>query len=265
MRDIVNLHDPKQFEIFSYPGGEFQVRFKGNNAGLPNFRGPEAILARITNAEDIVKLNLACDAAKVSRVILPYLPYARADRPFVPGDCNGKETFLGMIKAPYIETLDMHSNQGSRIIRDVSPIPLILEVLFSLPRNTQILFPDEGARTRYSKILPVPHAIFNAKKKRNAETGKFEGFEVPDMPGGPTVIIDDICDGGGTFIGIAKEIYKQHLYPGPLYLYTTHGIYSNDAIAKLKEYFSAIWCANTFRETYPNDIRVLDGVRLLTQ
>lgn len=266
MKNIVNLHDPKHFEIFSYPGGEFQVRYKDNGIGLPNVVGPDAILARITNAEDIIKLNLAMDAAQCRTAILPYLPYARADRAFTPGDCHGKEVFLKSLNASRIYTLDMHSGANeSGLVHNIQPTPLILEVLFNLPRHTQILFPDEGARTRYSKILPVPHAIYNAKKKRNAETGKFEGFEVPDMPGGPTVIIDDICDGGGTFLGIAGEIYKHHPSPGPLYLYTTHGIYSNGAVEKLTEAFSCIYCANTFYETYDPPVHVLDGVGLLTR
>ena len=37
--------------------------------------------------------------------------------------------------------------------------------------------------------------------------------------------MDDICDGGGTFIGLASELMSKNA--GAIYLAVTHGIFSN--------------------------------------
>lgn len=38
------------------------------------------------------------------------------------------------------------------------------------------------------------------------------------------LIVDDICDGGGTFIGLAEELKRKNA--GKIYLAVSHGIFS---------------------------------------
>jgi ribose-phosphate pyrophosphokinase len=61
------------------------------------------------------------------------------------------------------------------------------------------------------------------------------------------VIIDDICDGGATFLNIAKTI-KEH-YVGvdepKIYLIVTHGIFSK-GFNELNKYFDGIYCTNSY-------------------
>ncbi len=45
-----------------------------------------------------------------------------------------------------------------------------------------------------------------------------------DLSGLTAVITDDICDGGATFIGIAKELRRLNCHK--VVLYVTHGIFS---------------------------------------
>lgn len=66
-------------------------------------------------------------------------------------------------------------------------------------------------------------------------------------------ILDDICDGGRTFIEIAKAIkMKQSLssavHPenhGKIYLVVTHGIFSA-GLKPLNEYFDGIYTTNSY-------------------
>lgn len=57
-------------------------------------------------------------------------------------------------------------------------------------------------------------------------TGKILGTHVhaTDLSGLTAVITDDICDGGATFIGIAKELRRLNCHK--VVLYVTHGIFS---------------------------------------
>ncbi len=268
---------------FKYPAGELQVRLTA--AGLEEAKTATdiRITARMRNAEDIVRLALLRDAIEGGRaigasvsLILPYLPYGRADRRFTDGDCSGLRVFLGLIAAMEFDnvvTLDAHSADSiaDTGILDVSPMPFIIRAIYlfwcdsGCPNGgINVLFPDAGAAKRYAigesvgyvavarggqmmdLSVNIPTHALNCKKMRDATTGELLRFAVPtaeELAGRPTLIIDDICDGGGTFIGISKEI-------GPvggikLGLYVTHGIFSK-GLPLLWVYFNQIYTTDSF-------------------
>jgi ribose-phosphate pyrophosphokinase len=65
-------------------------------------------------------------------------------------------------------------------------------------------------------------------------------------------IFDDICDGGRTFIEIAKVI-KSHVWPsdekfqGKIYLVVTHGIFSA-GLLELSKWFECVYTTNSVRD-----------------
>lgn len=68
------------------------------------------------------------------------------------------------------------------------------------------------------------------------------------------IIIDDICDGGATFLNIAKEIRNNHfksLYDIKIYLIVTHGIFSK-GFDELSKYFDGIYCTNSYSNLINN-------------
>lgn len=224
------------------------------------------VIARITNASQIVELALLRDAIRgVSikpgvRLILPYLPYARADRRFTDGDCLGIATFGKLVfnmDFEEIVCLDVHSPvaQNWMMIRNVVADPFVTQAINAFAQKCgshaiNVLLPDEGSLTRYKipastgcNNFAIDVEVFNASKVRDAESGKLSGFTVPPMPCHPTIIVDDICDGGGTFIGIAEKLSGV----GDLALYTTHGIYSKE-FNDLGRYFKYFYTTNSFRE-----------------
>ncbi len=83
-------------------------------------------------------------------------------------------------------------------------------------------------------------ALILGWKQRNVETGELEGFGFEYLPPNTkrALIVDDICDGGGTFLGLGSRI--KELFPKvALDLYTTHGYYTQGMV-KLKEMFMEI-------------------------
>ena len=260
------LNNSGYYQKFNYPAGETQVRL--TDEGLEAVRRAAqnvSIRADIRNAEDLMSLALLVDAvAAVSgwmpAILIPYLPYSRADRRFTPGDCLGLEIFsrvLDSMDAESITTWDIHNPVAAQRtcpgIVDVSAIPAITSVIGEIARNTgkiTVLYPDKGAADRY--VLPAEIAcntvsikvtVLKCEKKRDAESGKFLGFTVPeDFPSGPVLIVDDICDGGGTFVGIADAIAHHGL---DLNLYVTHGIFSKGT-AMLFSRFSRIFSTDSF-------------------
>lgn len=103
--------------------------------------------------------------------------------------------------------------------------------------------PDAGAK----KKLRLSAAVY-CDKTRDVATGKITGMKVTStkavIPGKRLLVIDDICEGGGTFLGLADAIAayeNKDLTAYPLDLYVTHGIFSKNAIPKLLEKYSKIY------------------------
>lgn len=258
------------YECFSYPGGELQVRFRSNAAASVLEAKAVTVLARITSPSDIIELALLRDAIgfnKKCRLVLPYLPYARADRRFVDGDCHGLLVFCRLLFAmswDKIVCLDVHNHKETNAcghITDVSPSVFIEQSIVRFAKNcvsdfVTVLLPDAGAAARYliqNDVMGVQVMVRYCDKIRDAATGKLTGFSVPLLPDGPVMIVDDICDGGGTFLGIAEKIDKYR----PLGLYTTHGLYSKGTMPLSR---FALFTTNSFKLDYPGVVNVFDCI-----
>jgi ribose-phosphate pyrophosphokinase len=112
---------------------------------------------------------------------------------------------------------------------------------------TGLICPDAGAERRTSelnKLFNVP--ITYARKKRDSKTGALSGFHLDPLPeAGAYLIADDICDGGGTFIGLAQEYRKDPKGIGALFLWVTHGIFSK-GVDELLKHFAMIGTTDSF-------------------
>lgn len=282
----INLSAASQmYDQFRYPAGEWQVRLKPEIEAMVHQDSVIRVIARINTPEDIIKLALLRSTIAPKRhifgapyvqLVLPYLPYCRADRRFVPGDCAGLEVFGSLISSmdwDDVFTLDAHNHEAAASaiphLIDRKPTTFIHRAIkdFADSQKTDrlsILFPDEGARKRYHipseiacnaasvKLLEV----FHCHKRRDPATGKLDGFEVPRLPERPALLIDDICDGGGSFIGIASKIAEQERQAPPLGLYVSHGIFSK-GIEALLDYFGHIYTTNSFDVEYAEEARYL--------
>lgn len=233
-----------KMESFRYPSGESQVRL--TQKGIDAIRDSTKIVVEFNYVNDseiigLIQLTDAIDhmnhgATKI--LVIPYLPYARADRRFVQGDCFGLKVFASLINDLYYDevyTLDVHSEESTHLFENlfnVAPYPFIDQALHLIgsPANTAIILPDAGA-SRYDI------GGIQCSKIRDAGTGKLSGFEVPPVENfkgfKSALIIDDICDGGGTFLGIADKMADYNL---DLYLYVSHGIFSKGATELAKRF-----------------------------
>ena len=253
------------YQKFTYPAGEMQVRF--NEAERQKITSADRIVVtcRASSGEmanNLMELAHAVDAVGGLTsplipidIVLPYLPYSRADRRFVEGDCWGLSVMsrvLNSLDRNNVITLDVHSGRAQKLVDrlvNVSPNPLIQVALNCLPIDTAVILPDEGAK-RYS-IDRAP--TYQCSKKRNPITGALLGFEVPVdaiRKHSAALIVDDICDGGGTFIGIADQLQGM-----PLWLYTTHGIYSKGT-EELNKRFRGMMASDSFTTEFTGVTRL---------
>lgn len=248
MRDLITIHnvfdDPAEADpagiphtSITFPGGEPHVH-------LPVDRIRDQYIwvdARLATAEGWMRLMatlwaIAAIGPKWLGLHIPYFPGARQDRQETGGAFSVEMytsmlgTLFGQINA--IVIVDPHSGVAGQMLNKIAPTyPIFPTEIF--PANQQkydgVIRPDKGAESRsyeMAKLLGVP--LFRAEKHRDGVTGKLSGFSCELLPQvGRFLIADDICDGGGTFVGLADEIRKT----SPeivLDLYVTHGIFSKD-------------------------------------
>lgn len=179
------------------------------------------------------------DAARI-RLYMPYLPYARQDKTISNTTTFALWPFLVLLdqlKFEHISVFDPHSPLIQQIADKKSanyntPI-IVLSALTAITAAIDevkphiILFPDSGAAGRYGPLLSGLAKdrginLYSARKVRQPETGAIIGTYVPTMPAGSTVLmVDDICDGGMTFIKIAEQIPFMNIH-----LYVSHGLFT---------------------------------------
>ena len=146
-----------------------------------------------------------------------------------------------------IVTIDAIESSGGE---NFMPADLCLPVEYF--KNPTIIVPDAGAyvRCREFDIMYGGFAtpMIQCEKHRDFATGNFTGFKMPPLPGvGNYLIVDDICDGGGTFNLLAEEFLKDpYGKDSTLELWVSHGIFSKGVknlhpkISKI--YTTDSWC-----------------------
>ena len=249
----------KLYQVIKYPAGEIQTRLTAEGIFACAGKDEYIIVANpIPDIIELAQLKDALDAMPVkwyyTRLELPYLPYARADRRFVPGDSFGLAVFARLINSlnfHTVDTFDVHSAIAEVHIKNLvnlDPVHHYDQLTDCIkflggPNGVCLIAPDKGARNRYD-LLSYNLQVLVGGKVRDEKTGKLSGFTVDPRVGEyPTgLIVDDICDGGGTFIGLGAEIKK--LNPKmKLGLYVSHGIFSQ-GIDKLFEIFDAVFISD---------------------
>ncbi len=185
---------------------------------------------------------------------IPYLMGARSDRFIHQGDSFDLEVIANLINRCEFEKVilfDVHSDVSTALIKNAVNLSNRVLVQNYGPKEASILIcPDAGA------IKKVPHYLEWNKnlvdvvyciKHRNPDTGEvsIQVLEATKCLAQHCVIIDDICDGGSTFVKIAKQIE-----PKTLSLIVTHGIFSGP-IEPLAMHFDRIVTTNSYPKPLP--------------
>jgi ribose-phosphate pyrophosphokinase len=209
--------------------------------------------------------------------VIPYFPGARADR----GAPFGLEVYAEFIGTQLLDQLivfDPHSPktlEQNRAVEHTPTTAVYSSQLFLKPyiqlflgndHYSGIIAPDKGATDRATAVAEVLNLpVYTAEKTRDFDSGKLSGFKLDGLPrDGRYLIIDDICDRGGTFKGLANAI---DLPPSQLDLYVSHGVFSHDAIEQLPNHFGRIFTTNSYQpmRVFPAPFFKLDVIRLLLE
>ncbi len=250
---------PLAYETFIFAGGEPHIKL-----GNKDLTGATVhVTTRVRNWQDLGLLAIAFDALQRAgathiELTLPYFPGARQDRLMIPGEALTVKVyadFINQLSPKQVTIFDPHSEVAPALlhrVRVVSNVGFAKQVLSVLPQDCLLVSPDAGASKKIFKVAAQTTAtdVIECGKRRDVRTGALSGFTVfaDDLGGRACLILDDICDGGGTFLGLAKQL-KQH-HAGPLYLAVSHGIFSR-GVEALTAAFDKVFCTDAFSTLAP--------------
>lgn len=248
----------------TFPGGEVQVRIEAP----PGPAEAVTIRADLVDAGTLMALLLLTDAVRrhyddpVIHLVCPYLPYARQDRVAYPGEALSAAVACRLLNAQNyrsIEVWDVHSDVSLALLDRARHRPASDFALPVITAQDVVVAPDLGAVKRAAacaRLAGVP--LVQAEKTRSTETGAITGSAVHGGPIGDRdfLIVDDICDGGRTFVELARVL--RPLTRGRVKLYVTHGIFGA-GFDTLAGCIDRIFVANPFPAALPGFVQTVKG------
>lgn len=241
----VQLSAPEDIDAGSmkFPAGE--VHLKNTTANVATwYAEPDTLHDELT--ELVMWGASRYRKLQETYLIMPYLPGARADR----GNPFGAKVYADIINTGMfteVFTFDPHSPVMPSLIHNLNPYqPDPLQEIMAKEQYTGIIAPDKGAVERAEKVANTYNLpCYHATKTRDFETGKLTAFNAPhNLPReGKFLVVDDICDGGGTFAGLAEvlNVPKENLH-----LYVSHGVFSKQAPVTLQEHYGKIYTTGSY-------------------
>lgn len=270
-----------KYKISKFPDGQQTVDL----LEAPYIGETVQLISRLNSFKDLELIICATQAIrnfdpnKEISLKVPYFVGARSDRKFVEGGVN----YLKQVICPIINSmnfksvivLDPHSDVLEACLNNFDKTNNFGLVKFALTNIDNrdgardricLVSPDAGA---YKKIFDVAKEfkienIITANKVRDMKTGNILRTEIPvlDQHNDLTyVIIDDICDGGRTFVELAKVI-KEGRPTAKVYLVVTHGIFSA-GFKTLNEYIDGTFCTNSYRDVADDEYEEKTNVKQL--
>jgi len=241
------------------------------NPDLKLLKGQSVTIKSRMSWDDVQLIIGAVSALRELKVkeinlFVPYFLGARSDRKFEKGSNNYLKTvicpIINSLKLDNVYVLDPHSYVLEGCLNNFEPISNLVftreafRQLYGLAKSRKgnkfyLVSPDAGAQHKIyetAKDIDATDRIITCSKERD-KAGKIISVNVPldksKHLGKDFVIIDDICDGGATFINIAKEIKEYKLFKdSKVYLMVTHAI-QEAGLIKVSEYFDGIYCTNS--------------------
>lgn len=162
----------------------------------------------------------------------------------------GPEILINMLNSlgyRNIYVLEAHSSRTFHLLGDRC-LPWEFGHHSWIPAQSNIVFPDHGAKDRYgSNYSHYGYLVF--KKERNLETGRIESFEIEESKNcyySTFVFIDDLCDAGGTFLGELKVLKER--YPNSKFIIIVCHAVNDKGLINMCNNFDQVIVSNSHRD-----------------
>lgn len=251
-----------KYERYKYPDGSIY-------AEIDDFSNP-IITEKINSYEDLFfvkSLKEICDFNKVENVelIIPCMFQQQHDRRFKENQsfelknvcdfinsCNFYKVYVyhphSDVTQSLLNNIRIYDNSNfiSEVLNDIRTLPILLST-------------DAGSYKWINKLadtIDFKGEVYGANKSRDIETHKLtQIIDRQDFNGKDILILDDLCVGGGTFIGLAKLLKERNV--GKLYLAISHITIKNPN-KELETLYEKIYCTNSKYDEYElNNLQII--------
>src|SRR6266550_877276 len=236
--------DPGRATAERFSDGEFNFQIEENVRGGDVFIVQPTCPPTDSNLMELLVMLDAFRRSSAERVtaVIPYYGYGRSDkkdRPRVPISAKLVANLLTTAGAQRVLTMDLHAAQ----IQGFFDIPV--DHLYSAPvmigyyqknllPNLTVVAPDTGGAERaraYAKRLDADLALCD-KRREKANVAEVMNV-VGDVDGRSCLIVDDMCDTGGSLTKVARAL--KDAGAERIHACFTHAVLSGEAIEHLEE------------------------------
>jgi ribose-phosphate pyrophosphokinase len=216
-----------------------------------NVRGEDVFVIQSTSYpanDNLMQLLIMMDAlrrASARRItaVIPYFGYARQDRKTdgrTPISAKLVANLISSAGADRVLTVDLHAGQ----IQGFFDIPtdnlfggpvMIDDIRERFGRDKIVMVsPDVGGVVRARALANKLNADLAIVDKRRPEAGKSEVMNIiGEVKGARCIMLDDICDSGGTLANAAAALKEQGAVS--VSAYVTHGVLSGNAVQRIEK------------------------------
>ncbi len=228
--------------VQKFSDGEIQPVF------LESIRGDFVFLVQSTYSpsDNLMELLLMIDAAKRERAhkivaVIPYYGYARQDRKDKPRVAIGSRLICSLLEAAganRVITMDLHAPQIQAFfevpVDHLDSSAIFIPYIESLKlKNLCFAAPDVGSSNRvreFASYFNAPMVICDKHRKRANEISSM--VVIGDVEGQDVVLIDDICDTGGTLAKSAALLLEKGATS--VRAFCTHPVLSGNAYENIE-------------------------------
>ena len=226
-------------EFKRFPDSELYTRV------LDNIKDEEVtIVQSIRTDSDLICLLQLIDAAEEARktkVVIPYLGYARQDKKFEPGEAISIRAIARSIcAAGVVDTIyvvNVH-NRGVLKYFDVNTkeqdaSPLIGDYVQKKEIPHLVIIGPDGGATELTKTVAAPYGFdydVLEKTRISSEEVEIKPKEL-NVEGKNVVIVDDIISTGGTISEATAMLKSQGAHD--VYVACVHGVFVQNAVPRM--------------------------------
>ncbi len=261
---------PGELEMRKFPDGERYLRI------VTAVRDEDVVLVAgaVSDSSTLDIFDLACGLVGVGcrslKLVMPFFSYSTMERATRPGEVVTAKTrarlFSAIPAAPFgnqIAMLDLHSEgipfyfEGAMKTLHLYAKPLITREAKRLGGDAFVLGAVDAGRAKWVESLAndmrVP-AGFVYKTRKADGTVSVSGTNIP-VSRKPVVIYDDMIRSGGSIIQ-ACQAYRE-AGASQIDVITTHGVFTVDAIEKMKK--SGLIRSVTCTDSHPRALEITDS------
>ncbi len=240
-------------DVAKFNDGEISIRIKesvrNKHVFVVQSTCPSEAQSINDNLMELFLLIRAFKRASVASitVVIPYYGYARQDRkssPRVPISAADVAALIESAGADRVLTVDLHCGQIQGFFRNI-PVDNLYAAAVFIPHlikkelsNVVVVSPDAGGVERTNKFLQKlqGHGIsadMALISKQRAAAGVIAAMSlIGDVKDADAIIVDDMCDTGGTLVKAAQLLKDQGARR--VFAVITHPVFSCDAMEKIR-------------------------------